>query len=121
MVEATKSLEPVVHVIWPIVNVRASRRGPRVGGDDHLTRLKSNTHTPYLACHYRQNLVNSLPRGMPKVVYCRQTGVQAMNEMVMHNNMWVYLGSGCRVGVIPYVLLCFVIAVSNNVLQTRLP
>jgi hypothetical protein len=59
----------------------------------------------------RQNLVGSLPRGMPKVVDCRQTGVQATNEMVMQN----------RVGVIPYVLLCFVIAVSNNVLQARLP
>jgi hypothetical protein len=31
----------------------------------------------------RQNLVGSLPRGMPKVVDCRQTGVQATNEMVM--------------------------------------
>jgi hypothetical protein len=44
------------------------------------------------------------------------SGVQAMNEMVMQNNTWVYLGSGRRVGVIPYVLLCFVIAISNNVL-----
>jgi hypothetical protein len=59
-------------------------------------------------------------RGMPKVVDCWQTGVQAMNEMVMQNNTWVYPGSGRRVGVIPYVLLCFVIAVSNNVLQARL-
>jgi hypothetical protein len=58
---------------------------------------------------------------MPKVVDCRQTGVQATNEMVMQNNTWVYLGSGRRVGVIPYVLLCLVIAVSNNVLQARLP
>jgi hypothetical protein len=70
---------------------------------------------------YRQNLVGSLPRGMPKVVDCRQTGVQAMNEMVMQDNTRVYLGSGRRVGVIPYVLLCFVIAVSNNVLQASLP
>jgi hypothetical protein len=69
----------------------------------------------------RQNLVDSLPRGMPKVVYCRQTCVQATNEMVMQNNTQVYLGSGRRVGIIPYVLLCFVIAVSNNVLQDRLP
>jgi hypothetical protein len=44
-----------------------------------------------------------------------------MNKMVMQNNMRVYLGLGRRVGVIPYVLLCFVIAVSNNVLQARLP
>jgi hypothetical protein len=58
---------------------------------------------------------------MPKVVDCRQTGVQATNEMVMQNNMQVYPGSGCRVGVIPYVLLCFVIAVLNNVLQAGLP
>jgi hypothetical protein len=57
---------------------------------------------------------------MPKVVDYRQTGVQATNEMVMQNNTWVYLGSGCHVGVIPYVLLYFVIAVSNNVLQARL-
>jgi hypothetical protein len=57
---------------------------------------------------------------MPKVVDCWQTGVQATNEMVMQNNTWVYPGSGRRVGVTPYVLL-FVIAVSNNVLQARLP
>jgi hypothetical protein len=41
--------------------------------------------------------------------------------MVMQNNTRVNLGSGCHVGVTPYVLLCFVIAVSNNVLQARLP
>jgi hypothetical protein len=69
----------------------------------------------------RQNLVGSLPRGMPKVVDCWQTGVQATNEMVMQNNTWVYPGSGRRVGVIPYVLLYFVITVSNNVLQARFP
>jgi hypothetical protein len=69
----------------------------------------------------RQNLVGSLPRGMPKVVDCRQLGVQATNEMVMQNNTRVYPGLGCRMGVIPYVLLCFVIVVSNNVLQARLP
>jgi hypothetical protein len=57
---------------------------------------------------------------MPKVVDCRQTGVQAMNEMMMQNNTRVYPGLGRRVGVIPYVLLCFVIAVSNNILQARL-
>jgi hypothetical protein len=58
---------------------------------------------------------------MPKVVDCRQTGVQATNEMVMQDNMRVYPGSGHRVGAIPYVLLCFVIVVSNNVLQASLP
>ena len=99
----------------------ARRRGHGVGEDDHLARLESCTHTPYLARHCRQNLVGSLPRGMPKVVDCRQTGVQATNGMVMQNNTRVYPGSGRRVGVIPYVLLCFVIAVSNNVLQARLP
>jgi hypothetical protein len=58
---------------------------------------------------------------MPKVVDCQQIGVQATNEMVMQNNMRVYPGSGRHVGVTPYVLLYFVIAVSNNVLQARLP
>jgi hypothetical protein len=58
---------------------------------------------------------------MPKVVDYRQTDMQATNEIVMQKNMWVYLGSGHHVGVIPYVLLCFVIVVSNNVLQARLP
>jgi hypothetical protein len=58
---------------------------------------------------------------MPKVVDCRQTGVQATNEMVMQDNMRVYPSSGHRVGVIPYILLCIVIAVSNNVLQASLP
>jgi hypothetical protein len=79
----------------------------------NLARLKSSTHTPYLARHCRQNLVDSLPRGMPKVVDYRQTGVQATNEMVIQNNTRVYPGSGRRVSVIPYVLLCFVIAVLN--------
>jgi hypothetical protein len=99
----------------------ARRRGHGVGEDDHLTRLKSSTHTPYLVCHCRQNLVGSLLRGMPKVVDCRQTGVQATSEMVTQNNTRVYPGSGRRVSVIPYVLLCLVIVVSNNVLQARLP
>jgi hypothetical protein len=58
---------------------------------------------------------------MPKVVDCRQIGVQATNEMVMQDNTQVYPGFGRRVGVIPCVLLCFVIAVSNNVLQASLP
>jgi hypothetical protein len=58
---------------------------------------------------------------MPKIVDYRQTGVQATNEMVMQNNTLVYPGLGRRVGVIPYVMFCFVIDVSNNVLQARLP
>jgi hypothetical protein len=114
MAMTTKSLEPVVQVIWLIMNVR-----PVAVPISHA--WKSSTHTPYLARHCRQNLVGSLPRGMPKVVDYRQTAVQATNEMVMQNNTRVYLGSGRRVGIIPYVLLCFVIAISNNVLQARLP
>jgi hypothetical protein len=51
---------------------------------------------------------------MPKIVDCRQTGVQATNEMVMQDNMRVYPGIGRPMGVIPYVLLCFVIVVLNN-------
>ena len=35
---------------------------------DHLARHGISTHTPYLARHYRQNLVGSLPRGIPTVV-----------------------------------------------------
>jgi hypothetical protein len=49
----------------------ARRRGHGVREDDHLACLKSSTNTLYLARHYRQNLVGSLPRGMPKVVDCR--------------------------------------------------
>ena len=39
--------------------------------DDHLVYLGSYTHTPYLARHYRQKLVGSLPWGMPTVVVYR--------------------------------------------------
>ena len=35
---------------------------------DHLVRHEFSTYTPYLARHYRRNLVDSLPRGMPIVV-----------------------------------------------------
>jgi hypothetical protein len=87
----------------------------------HLARPGVCTHTPYLARHCRQNLVGSLPRGMPKVVDYRQIGVQATNEMVMQNNTRVYPDSCHRVGVIPYILLCFVIVVPNNVLQASFP
>ena len=34
----------------------------------HLVRHGISTHTPYLACHYQQNLVGSLPRGIHMVV-----------------------------------------------------
>jgi hypothetical protein len=41
--------------------------------------------------------------------------------MVMQDNTRVYPGLGRRMGVIPYVLLYFVIAILNNVLQASLP
>ena len=50
--------------------------------DDHLVRLESCTHTPYLTRHCRRKLVDSLPWGIPTVVVYRQTGAQAMNSMV---------------------------------------
>ena len=40
--------------------------GAQEGG--HLVRHEFNMHTPYLARHYRRNLVDSVPRGMPTVV-----------------------------------------------------
>ena len=49
----------------------AVRRSHGTRDDDHLVRLESSTHTPYLAHHCRRNMVGSLPRGMPKVVDCR--------------------------------------------------
>ena len=60
----------------------AVRRSHGARDDDHLVRLGSSTHTPYLACHYRRNMVSSLPRGMPKVIDYQQTGAQATNEMM---------------------------------------
>jgi len=58
--------------------------------DDHLVRLESCTHTPYLVHHYRQKLVGSLPWGMPTVVVYRQTCVQAMNSMVTQDTDKVF-------------------------------
>ena len=55
------------------------RHGHKIRVDDYLVRLESCTHTPYLARHCRRNMVDSLTRGMLKVVDCRQTGVQATN------------------------------------------
>ena len=69
--------------------------------DDHLVRLESSTHTPYLARHYRRNMVGSLPRGMPKVVDYRQTDMQATNKMVTQDRHEVLSRFGCREGVIP--------------------
>ena len=51
-------------------------------GDDDLVCLESCTHTPYLARHCRWKLVGSLPWGIPMIVDCWQTGVQATNLMV---------------------------------------
>jgi len=50
--------------------------------DDHLVRLESCTHTPYLARHYRRKLVGSLPWGIPVVVVYQRIGAQATNLMV---------------------------------------
>jgi len=50
--------------------------------DDHLVRLESFTHTPYMAHHYRRKLVSSLPCGIPTIVVYQQTGAQATNSMV---------------------------------------
>ena len=47
------------------------RHDREVEDDDHMVHLGNYTHTAYLACYCRQNLVSSLPRGMIKVVDCR--------------------------------------------------
>jgi hypothetical protein len=61
-------LEPVVQVIWPIVNVRPAVMAMESGKMTILHARKA-VHTPYLVRHCRQNLVDSLSRGMPKIVY----------------------------------------------------
>ena len=76
-------------------------RSHGTGDEDHLVRLESSTHTPYLACHCRRNMVGSLPRGMPKVVDCRQTDAQATNKMVTQDRHEVLSRFGRRGGVIP--------------------
>jgi hypothetical protein len=53
--------------------------------DEHLVRLGSCTHTPYLVRHCQRKLVSSLPWGIPTVVVYRQTGAHAMNSMVMQD------------------------------------
>ena len=50
--------------------------------DDHLVRLESYTHTPYLVRHCQRKLVGSLPWGIPMVVVYRHTCVQVTNSMV---------------------------------------
>jgi hypothetical protein len=49
------------------------RHSRGVRDDDHLARLGSCTHTPYIVRHCRRDMIGSLPRGMPKVVNYRQT------------------------------------------------
>jgi len=41
--------------------------------DDHLVCLENYAHTPYLVCHCRRKLVDSLPWGIPTVVVYLQT------------------------------------------------
>ena len=79
----------------------AVRRSHGTGDDDHLVRLESSTHTPYLACHYRRNMVGSLPRRMPKIVDYRQTDAQATNKMVTQDRHEVLSRFDHREGVIP--------------------
>jgi len=59
--------------------------------DDHLVRLGSCTHTPYLAHHYRRKLGGSLSWGMPTVVVYRQTGAQARNLVVTQDTNKVFI------------------------------
>ena len=46
-------------------------------------------------------MVGSLPRGMPKVVDYRQTGAQAINEMVTQDRHEVLSRFDRREGIIP--------------------
>ena len=77
------------------------RRSHGARDDDHLVHLGSSTHTPYLARHYRRNMVGSLPRDMPKVVDCRQTDAQATNKTVTQDRHEVLSSFGRQEGVIP--------------------
>ena len=76
-------------------------RSHGTGDDDHPVCLGSSTHIPYLACHCRQNMVGSLPRGMPKVVDYRQIDAQATNKMVTQDRHKVLSRFDRREGVIP--------------------
>jgi hypothetical protein len=49
----------------------------------------------------QQNMVGSLPRGMPKVVDCRQIDAQATNKMVTQDRHEVLSRFGHQEGVIP--------------------
>ena len=69
--------------------------------DDHLVRLESSMHTPYLVCHCRRNMVGSLPWGMPKVVDYQQIDAQATNKTVTQDRHEVLSRFGHRESVIP--------------------
>jgi len=77
MVMSAKLLRSVVQVICD--GDESVRHGHEDGDDDHLARLGSCTHGPYLPRHCRRKLVGSLPWGIPTVVDYRQTGSQATN------------------------------------------
>ena len=44
------------------------RKGHGAQESDYLVGHGISMHTPYLACQCHQNMVDSLPRGMPTVV-----------------------------------------------------
>ena len=77
--------------------------------DDHLARLVSCTHTPYLARHCRRKLVGSLPWGIPTVVDYRQTGAQATNLMVTQDTNKVFIELRPPCGHNTYVLRLIVL------------
>jgi hypothetical protein len=75
-------------VQWPIYYISevlsdSKIRYPRVQKLLYALLITSRKLRYYFESHKitvcRRNLVGCLPRGMPKVVICRQTGVQAMN------------------------------------------
>jgi hypothetical protein len=92
--------EPVVQVIWPMVNVRPFGVAMELGMMTILF-VWGAVRTPLPARHCQRNMVGSLPRGMPKVVDYRQTGAQATNEMVTQDRHEVLSRFGRREGVIP--------------------
>jgi hypothetical protein len=74
----SEATEPVVQMIWPTVNMWPSATAAKLGMTT-IWFVWEAVRTPYLARHCRRNMVDSLPRGMPKVVDCWQTGAQAMD------------------------------------------
>jgi len=89
-----------------------SHSGRRRCDRDHLFRLGSCTHTPYLAHHYRQKLVGSLPWGIPMVVVYQHTGAQATNLMVMQDTDKVFIQvrppCGCNTYVVRLIVLLWI-------------